>query len=139
MDCSEKKKILICDSQNFVSKIVKKNFGEQYDIERSAFFVPMVMYDDYENFLIYIIYNAEEFSLFKNIFNKRTITIVCVFNKKLTKEISQLKKGDSFFILDGSDKTKRDIVLEFNEFLKYSIHGHRESILSQNVSRKYNL
>jgi hypothetical protein len=113
-----KKKILVCDSQNFISKILKKNFGEEFEIERLVFFISGGG-RDYLNFLIYVIYNEEEFVLFKNMFSKKKNVIVYVFNIKMLKELSRIQKDYGFFLFDGTDKIKGEIALQFKSFLYF--------------------
>jgi hypothetical protein len=139
MSIIEKKKILVCDSQNFFSKILKKKFGKEFDIERSTFYLPMSGYSQETHFLIYVIYNERELAWFKRIFRKKIPVLVCVFSKEVLSYISNMEKGDVFFLLNGSQKIKNDIVDELSHFLNYSVSGHCDLVLGQYVSHEYDL
>jgi hypothetical protein len=137
MSVIEKKKILVCDSQNFFSKVLRKNFSKEFDIERSTFYLPMGEYSKQAHFLIYAIYNDRELAWFKRIFKKKIAVLVCVFNKEVLRHIAYMEKGDSFFLLNGSQKIKNDILGELSDFLKYSVSGYSDLVLGRYVSHEY--
>jgi hypothetical protein len=139
MSIIERKKILVCDSQNFFSKILKKKFGKEFDIERSTFYLPMSGYSQETHFFIYVIYNERELAWFKRILKKKIPVLVCVFNREVLRSISYMEKGDVFFLLNGSQKIKNDIVDELSYFLNYSVSGHCDLVLGQYVSHEYDL
>jgi hypothetical protein len=137
MDGIKKKKILVCDSQNFFSKLLKKKFSKEFDIERSAFYRPMGAYSQQNDLIIYVIYNDKELSWFKRIFLKKITVLVCVFNKEVLRQISYMEKGDRFFLLNGSQKIKNEIITELGDFLNYSLTGCGEFNLGRYLSHEY--
>lgn len=129
----EKKKILVCDSQNFLCKILKKSF----DIERFKYYAPMGNYYS-SHILIYVLYNERELSWFKRIFRKGIPVLVCVFNKKVLHEITFfLEKGDCFFLLDGSQINKSEILSVVKLFLNYSVTGYSQFSLGRYIFHEY--
>jgi hypothetical protein len=131
------KKILVCDSQNFFSKLLVKNFSKEFAIERSTFYHPMDAYSQETHLLIYVIYNDKELTSFKRIFRKKMTVLVCVFNKQVLRDISYMEKGNRFFLLNGSQKIKNEILTELSDFLNYSVTGYGELVLGRYLSHEY--
>lgn len=94
-----KKKVVVFDNQNYISKVLKNKFHEEisFDLYKKFKYFDKSLKE--YSIAIFVIYSEDEILNLMKVYKKKIPLIICSFNKETLKN---LRKIDNIMLLDAS-------------------------------------
>ncbi|MET3027051.1 hypothetical protein ABXT06_10255 [Flavobacterium sp. UW10123] len=135
----QKERVLVHDDNGIFLKMFKRKFKDEFEFLEKSFADRNEELINQCDRIIYVVYNREELLRFLQE-DKRTNTLVCLFNKQLYRSLSFIDAIHNLILFDES-KTSREIFKEVKLFLKKNLdfRNEKKTVSQSNLSQtKFN-